>query len=289
MRRFSSAVVAATFIASMVQAGVPAARAESGASVTYLALGDSLAAGYQPGKGETTHGYADDLRRRLRQQIPGLSLQNLACPGETSLSMITGHSPCRYAAGSQLDAAISFLEAHPGQVAFITIDIGSNDLVKRCFGPSGVIDGTCAAGILPRLQARVTHIVDALSTAAGAGVPIVGMTYYDPFLGFWGLLPGGHHVARADLRAWEVMNAGLTTAYGDAGASVADVAATFRIDDFTDTVVVPGRGRLPVNVALTCKWTWFCSTKFLGDEHANRSGDRKIGRTFRRELRTLLS
>jgi hypothetical protein len=85
------------------------------------------------------------------------------------------------------------------------------------------------------------------------------------------------------------MNAGLTTAYGDAGASVADVAATFRIDDFTDTVVVPGRGRLPVNVALTCKWTWFCSTKFLGDEHANRSGYGKIGRTFRRELRALLS
>ena len=43
--------------------------------------------------------------------------------------MITGkHSPCHYAAGSQLDAAVAFLEAHPGQVAFITIDIGANDL-----------------------------------------------------------------------------------------------------------------------------------------------------------------
>ena len=47
--------------------------------------------------------------------------------------MITGkNSLCHYAAGSQLDAAVAFLEAHPGQVAFITIDIGANDLVERC-------------------------------------------------------------------------------------------------------------------------------------------------------------
>ena len=66
------------------------------------------------------------------------------------------------------------------------------------------------------------------------------------------------------------------------------MAATFRIDDFKDTVMVRGRGRLPVNVALACKWTWFCSKRFSADLHPNRKGYRKIARTFNRELQVLL-
>ncbi len=114
------------------------------------------------------------------------------------------------------------------------------------------------------------------------------MTYYDPFLGFWGLVPGGRALAHADQRAWAVFNDGLATAFGDAGVTVADVAATFRIDDFTHTVMEPGRGRIPVNVALACRWTWFCSARHAGDPHANSTGYRKIAHTFYRELRALL-
>ena len=67
--------------------------------------------------------------------------------------MITGvHSPCHYAAGSQLDAAVAFLEAHPGQVAFITIDIGANDLLNRCIDRTGLIDKACAVDLVPRIQ-----------------------------------------------------------------------------------------------------------------------------------------
>jgi hypothetical protein len=290
MRRLSSAVVAATLLVSMLQAGIPAARAGGGGTVFYLALGTSLAVGEQPGRGETTKGYVDDLWRRIEPQIPGLGLRNVGCGGETSRSMITGkHSLCDYAAGSQLDAAVAFLDANPGQVAFITIDVGANDLVFRCldFG-TGLLDRACAVDMLPRLQSRLTRIVDALETAAGPGVPIVAMTYYDPLLGFWGLVPGGRHLAHADQRVWASLNAALTTAFEGAGVTVADVAATFRIDDFTDTVVVPGRGRIPVNVALTCRWTWFCSTEHFLDFHANTTGYRKIGRTFYRELQGLL-
>ncbi len=270
-------------------ASTNAAHAGDGGNLSYLALGDSLAAGYQP-NGATSQGYVDDLWRSMQQQIPGLRLRNVGCPGETTGSMITGkHSPCHYTAGSQLDAAVSFLEGHPGQVAFITIDIGSNDLFDRCVDfDVGRLDRACTVDLLPRRQARLTYIVDALRAAAGPDVPIVGMTYYNPLLGFWGLVPGGRALARANQRAWAVFNAGLATAYGDAGAAVADVAATFRIDDFTDTVVVPGRGRLPVNVALACGWTWFCSTKFAGDPHANRKGYRKIADTFYQELQGLL-
>ena len=289
MRRLSLAVVAATLIVLMHQGGIPAASAGGGTgTASYLALGDSVAFGFQPGRGKT-NGYVGRLWRDIREEIPALRLRNVSCPGETSRSLISGkHSSCHYAAGSQLDAAVSFLEAHPGEVAFITIDIGGNDLVNRCLDwDIGLLEKACVVDQRPRLQARLTRIVDAL-TAAGPGVPIVGMTYYNPLLGLWGLVPGGRALARADQRAWAAFNAGLATAYADAGATVADVAATFRIDDFKDTVMVRGRGRLPVNVALACKWTWFCSKRFFLDLHPNRKGYRQIARTFNRELQVLL-
>jgi lysophospholipase L1-like esterase len=281
-------VVAATLIVSMLQSGVPAVRAGGRGTDSYLALGTSLAVGFQPGRGETDKGYVDVLWRHMEEQIPGLTLRNVGCRGETSRSMITGkHSLCHYAAGSQLDAAVAFLEADPGQVAFITLEVGANDLVERCLQDTFRLDRACAADLLPRLQTRLTRIVDDLA-AAGPGVPIVAMTYYDPLLGLWGLVPGGRGLARADQRVWSTLNATITTAYTDVGAAVADVAATFRIDDFTDTIVVPGRGELPVNVANTCRWTWFCSPRFAGDPHANAIGYKKIADTFDEALQALL-
>jgi lysophospholipase L1-like esterase len=290
MRRAFTSVVVAALIVSILQIGGATARAGYGGTQYYVALGDSLSVGYQPGRGETSHGYVDVLARRIRKEdIPDLVLRNVGCPGETSRSLITGkHSPCSYAAGSQLDAAVAFLEAHAGQVAFITIDIGSNDLVERCFDPhTGLISKACATDLQPRLGSRVMDIIDALAAAA-PGVPIVGMTYYDPFLGLWGLVPGGRALAHADQRAWAVFDGGLATAYSDASAAVADVATTFRIDDFDHKVLVPGRGWVPVNVALTCRWTWFCSAKFFGDPHPKRTGYRRIAHTFERELQPLL-
>jgi lysophospholipase L1-like esterase len=289
MRRVCVLVVATMLLVSMFQIGSAAAGAGHGASQYYLALGDSLSVGFQPGRGETSQGYVDVLWRRIRREhLPDLVLRNVGCAGETSRSLITGErSPCHYVAGSQLDAAVSFLTAHVGQMAFITIDVGSNDLVKRCFDPrTGLIPKACAVDLQPRLGNRLTNIVDALTTAA-PGVPIVGMTYYDPFLGLWGLVPGGRALAHADQRAWAVFDEGIATAYSDAGATVADVAKTFRIDDFEHRVLVPGRGWIPVNVALTCRWTWFCS-RFFPDPHANRTGYRRIAHTFDRELQALL-
>lgn len=288
MRKISSVFVAATLIASMLQVGMPAAQARGGAPTFYLALGDSVAAGFQPGKGETP-GYVGMLWRSVRKDdIPSLELRNLGCPGETSGSLITGHhSPCSYAAGSQLDAAVAFLGAHAGDVSFITIDIGGNDLVHGCLRNTGLIPRSCATDLRPGLKERVNTIVDALATAA-PGVPIVGMRYYNPYVGLWGLVPGGRALARADQRAWVVMNDALTTAYGHASAAVTDVAEKFRIDDFDHFVRVPGRGRIPVNAALACRWTWFCSARYFPDVHPNRTGYRKIATTFHRTLKLLL-
>jgi lysophospholipase L1-like esterase len=288
MRRFSFGLIAVTIVISSFSSGAPAARAGSAGEPVYVALGDSLAVGYQPGRGETREGYVNELWGSVRESIPALARRNFGCAGETSRSMITGdHSPCEYVAGSQLDAAVAFLERHRGRVPFITIDVGSNDVFNKCVDfDSGVLDRACVAELLTRLGDRLKRIVAALRAAAGPDVPVVGMTYYDPLLGFWGLIPHGRRIARVDERAWEVFDAGLARAYDGAGAVVADVAATFRIDDFSDTAMVDGR-RVPINVALTCRWTWFCSKKFFGDPHPNATGYRKIARTFERELRSL--
>ena len=138
------------------------------------------------------------------------------------------------------------------------------------------------------LAFSVARIVDALRDAAGPEAPIVGMTYHDPFVGLWGLVPGGHRLARKNQRAWALFDAALAKAYAASGALVADVAATFHIDDFADRVVVPGRGELPLNVALACRWTWFCTKRFFGDPHPNATGYRRIAHTFLRELRGVL-
>ena len=145
--------VAAALMVSMLQGGIPVARA-GGGETFYLALGTSLAVGFQPNRGETSKGYVDVLWRRMAQQIPGLSLKNVGCPGETSSSMITGtHQHCRYPQGSQLDAAVAFLQAHPGQVAFITLrsarTTSSEHASGTPAGSTGRARPTCSPGCRP--------------------------------------------------------------------------------------------------------------------------------------------
>ena len=288
--RSSAAIIAVAAALSMGGGILPASGAGIDDGPFYLSLGDSLATGFQPGRGSTRHGYVEGLWRTVREHSPDLELKKLGCPGESSASMISGEdSLCDYAAGSQLDAAVKFLERHPGEVSFITIDVGANDVVDACLDfDSGLLHRACVIALLPRLTTRITESLAALGAAAGPDVPILGMNYHVPFLGLWGLVPRGRHLARVDARAFEALNDGLESTYGDAGVTVADVARTYQTDNFTDTVVIRDRGRLPVNVALACRWTWFCSDRYFGDPHPNRTGYARVARTFYRELRSLL-
>jgi hypothetical protein len=89
-----------------------------------------------------------------------------------------------FSKGTQLAEALSFLEAHKGKVALVTIDIGANDLsrfdaqgnlISCLFEPQG-----CVAQA-QSLQSNLSAILAELEAAAGPGVPIVGMSYYDVF------------------------------------------------------------------------------------------------------------
>jgi len=74
----------------------------------------------------TSDGYPDQVYAALHPSRPGLKLVKLGCPGETTTSMING-GICHYQGGSQLAAAVTFLQAHRGRVLLVTLDIGAND------------------------------------------------------------------------------------------------------------------------------------------------------------------
>jgi lysophospholipase L1-like esterase len=254
----------------------------------YVSLGDSAAAGYQP-LGTYSHGYADQLHQRIKATMPELQLLKLGCPGETAESLISGTgSPCDHPSGSQLNDAISFLQTHQGQIAFITINVGVNDVLERCFnGPTGVINLLCVRRTMPGVQADLASIIDALRDAA-PDVPIAGMSYWDPFLGLWTFNPVGKVLAVIDNRSMQELNAGLAATYQHEGALFADVAGPqyFNIGDFTHLVSTRW-GRVPVNVANACRWTWFCSgTAFQGDPHPNAKGYGVIADAFEAVLRS---
>src|SRR5260370_40062709 len=103
-----------------------------GPKARYLALGDSLAFGYQPDL-DFSHGYADYFMSNLTHH--GIKhIANLGCPGETSSTFIIGDCPYPFLRkypyiGPQLAAAVTYLKSFKGQISPVTLDIGANDLL----------------------------------------------------------------------------------------------------------------------------------------------------------------
>jgi hypothetical protein len=73
-------VQAATLVACAAALVVPA---HAAAAHYYLALGDSLAVGFESPPYALPAGYADDLYARLRRRQRDLQLCNFACVGAT--------------------------------------------------------------------------------------------------------------------------------------------------------------------------------------------------------------
>ena len=246
----------------------------------YLALGDSLARGVQPNAAglsvETPDGYPDQVYAALHPGRPGLRLVKLGCPGETTVSMIDG-GICRYQEGSQLAAAVAFLQAHRGRVLLVTLDIGAND-PESCGGEPGLTQlAGCALNDIPAAVGHLGTIVTRLKAAAGPGVRIVGMNYYLPALAEWRSGLPGHLVAWTAEKLAAAYNTMLGRVYAQAGVRVANVFGAFQTADFTR----PAGTNVPRNVTRLCQWTWQCAAPPRGpNQHATQAGYQVIARTF---------
>ena len=236
----------------------------------YLALGDSLVTG--GGTTSVANRYVNLVAAHEAARYPGLQLVNLGCGGATTASIMNGPG-CSYATGTQLGDAVAFLKAHPGQVAFLTIDIGADD-VQTCQSPTG-LNATCAAAGESQISTDLPKDLAALK-AAYPGLPIYGMDYYDPFLAYWLDGTSGQAVATQTVTGTDQLNALLGQIYQAAGVSMADPASLFETDD-TDPIGTWQGATVPQDVAVVCQWTGMCTDN---DIHANDQGHVELAQAF---------
>jgi lysophospholipase L1-like esterase len=129
-------------------------------------------------------GYVDDLTRMLTAVRPGIQTVNYGCPGETTDTFLNGgcwwlqdsHNTLHNTfTGSQMAAALAFLNAHPGQVSPITVAMGFNDFFFGCgFTPD------CVRSTLPQTIVNLNKIFGALRQAAPYSEILV-VQYDNPF------------------------------------------------------------------------------------------------------------
>ncbi len=108
---------------------------------------------------------------------------------------------------------------------------------------------------------NLAGILGDLKAAAGPGVPIVGMSYYDVAAPLCVSDPSLLFVCSR----FDAFNAILADTYAAAGVPVADVAGAFENNNLVNAAVH------------VCDWTWFCA---LGDVHANTAGYGVIAQAF---------
>ncbi len=219
----------------------------------YLALGDSLAFGYQPDF-DFFQGYVDSFYSDLRRH--GVEhLANLGCFAETSSTFINGSCPVWFLkkswySGSQLKNALNFLHNHSGQVSPVTLDIGANDL------QGDIKTSTCSVNSrfdsdLARLDKNLTGIIlpqlkAALTVNGKLTGDILLMNYYDPY----------QNICPQQVPYIQKFNEHLANDVKGFGVIV-DVFAAFG-----------GSGTPNPNI---CNDTWMCS-KMFHDFHATTKG-----------------
>ena len=233
----------------------------------FLALGDSITYGFQNSKflaglppTAFDTGYVDVLAASLRAIRPDLEVVNYGCPGESTATFLNGpclsntlglplHDPF---AGTQLDAAVAFLEAKRGQVSPITLHLYGNDvndLVRACGGDFDCIRREAPAAIA-EFGARLTLILRTLRAAAPNAEIVV--------IGGWSTGPAPD----ADVdRLIEALN-----------GAIAAVAAQQRVR-FADMIPVFNPPGEAARLSAICSLTLLCAE---GDGHPSDAGYRAI-------------
>ncbi len=223
------------------------ALADSNRPQEYLALGDSVAFGYNPlvdpSNANNFIGYPTPVAAALKE-----TLTNAACSGETSSHFISlsgsdngcglyrTYFPLHTAYNtSQLDFADTFLKSHPNTLV-VSLSIGANDvfsLVNACGGSSTPGEIACIQsglpGALSTLSANLDTIYSHIRNQDGYRHKIVALTYYsldysDPIATF---LPAQvNQVVVARTQAWGgVVADGFGTFYAASAAYGGDTCA----------------------------------------------------------------
>ncbi|HEU5347733.1 MAG TPA: SGNH/GDSL hydrolase family protein [Ktedonobacterales bacterium] len=226
----------------------------------YMALGDSLSFGFQPNF-DFSAGFADDIFNDLHK-VDVTGVVNYACAGETTDTMINGGCVGRFAhhgsyTGPQLQAAIDFLNAarNQGRVSPITLEIGSNDVLKD-WDASTCSASSSAEADLARMDDNLTKVIlpqllAALGTRTKAGNGDLHLlNYYNPFA----------KECPDSARFVHELNDHLAADAAKFRIAVVDVYGKFGGDTGTASTI--------------CDYTWICSQ--YHDVHPTDLGYRKI-------------
>ncbi len=186
---------ASIIIALLLTLTVPVFPAQD--KIEYLALGDSIAFGFDRGAlpiASNYTGYPEIVAQKANKQFDGLV--NLSCPGETSGTFISTTAPAprencqafkagvglhtNYS-GPQMDFAIQLLRSTP-QIKLVTIDIGGNDLImlqENCLGQPACILGQLPA-TLATYQANLRTIFRRIREEGRYNGRMILVTTYSP-------------------------------------------------------------------------------------------------------------
>jgi len=237
----------------------------------YLALGDSQAYGIQPTKigqppAKFDTGYVDVFAAALRRASPKLRVVNYSCPGESTVTFVRGgcpwlaegrklHNPFR---GSQLDAAVAFLKAHPGQVSPITITLWGNDVIPP-FDSCGKQLVACvqarAKKVIAAFEARLRPLLHRLRDAApGAVILVTGPWNFDE----------EHPILTTPL-------------FGPLDKAMRRQTAAVN-GRFVDLLSIFNAGSPAAQKARLCSWTYICAN----DPHPTDAGYRAIAAAVQR-------
>jgi lysophospholipase L1-like esterase len=258
----------------------------------YLSLGDSLSIGAQPDAQGTTaptnQGYPNFLYSIEKRRIKGLKLEQLGCPGESTGSMINGGF-CSYPAGSQLQAAVEFIAKH--KIAFITLDIGANDIDSCGSITTGFIftttdiDTACIDRGISSIGTNAPTIAMDLRQAAGPKIKIAAMNYYDLFLADYLQGTVGQREASQSVTLTKSVNDALSADFTAQNFLMGEVDTAFGVYTPFTTTVSTARGMLPVAVAKSCELTWMCSAPPIGANiHATVAGYQEIAQVLAASL-----
>ncbi len=251
-------------ILAVTACGAPTSGSRSGGRPTYyLALGDSLAAGY--GSGTTpsdrecrdhnadrsgARGYVCLFFARLRRVSPNLRLVNLALasdPGEDSCSFLHviscagsrrrrdvapgDRSPFAFTREAQISAAMGVLRSHR-QPGVISLDIGGNDFAPLLAETATGKLNRATRGLRAaerRFARNLRRIVRQLRGSAPQAVIILA-DQYDPLSGVPAAVlgPEGAVILRDAQKATESMRRSVLSVSRRYRAGVADVGARFK-------------------------------------------------------------